>query len=535
MLRRGRSTRRRRAALAALALVSVSLAPTAVGPANAAIAQPKSFWCIDNISQQWRVPDKVTRVHIMAGGGEGGWGSTNGGTPGKAAIVGGEAIVVPTFDLYIKVACAGGADGRGGWGHPYSGYTGQSGGNGGYGDCCQISRGGGGGGASVVSHIGWSCGNDIDDVTGCIVAGGGGGGGGGTSCGGTWGGNGGYGGEGGQNGANGNSGSAGRGGAGASQTALNAPGGSGGPGGGRGEAGDPSLSSSAWVGLGGDGGNGASGACYGGGGGGGGAGHRGAGGGGGGGAGHGGGGGGGGSSWMGPLIGAAIVPAANTGHGFVTITPLAPDSAAVRATAYPQGATTAQVGGSAWTSLYVYDQYGNPMPNTDVVVNVNGVHTRTATIRTGSWGYASYSYTGSTIGADVVRFSVGGLALAAVGVLWQPGTTSTSVVVSPSAQNVDVGSYATVTATVRDAYGNPVPNVSVRFTRSFANPGQATVATNADGEARHTYRCSTQGVDDIEAVVPGTTSVPGRAEVACVSGSVPTSIPDPTTTSTTSP
>ena len=526
-----RMTIRRRAILATLALVGVSLAPTAVGPASAAIAPPQSFWCIDNNSQQWRVPDKVTRVHIMAGGGEGGWGNTNGGTPGKAAVVGGEAIVVPTFDLYIKVACAGGSDGRGGWGDPYSGFTGQSGGTGGFGDCCQISRGGGGGGASVVSHIAWGCG---DDVTGCVVAGGGGGGGGGTGCAGTWGGNGGYGGEGGQNGANGNTGWAGRGGTGASQTTLNASGGSAGPGGGSGEWGDPYIFSDPWVGLGGDGGNGASGGCYGGGGGGGGAGYRGAGGGGGGAAGHGGGGGGGGSSWMGPLIGGAIVPAANTSHGFVTITPLGPDSAAVRATAYPQGASVATVGYSSYASVYVYDQYGNSMPNTDVAVNVDGVHTRTATIRTNSWGYASYSYTGSTAGADVVRFSVGSIVLTAVGVLWQPGSTSTSVVVTPSAQNVNVGSNATLTATVRDAYGNPVPNVSVRFTRSFANPGQATVATNNSGEATHTYRCNGQGVDDIEAVVLGTTSVPGRAEVACVPNSVPTSIPDPTTTSTTS-
>jgi Bacterial Ig-like domain (group 1) len=61
-----------------------------------------------------------------------------------------------------------------------------------------------------------------------------------------------------------------------------------------------------------------------------------------------------------------------------------------------------------------------------------------------------------------------------------------------------------VTATVTDAFGNPVPGVTVRFSvptavATFASPSSGSDVTDASGEATFCYSASLPGVDAIHA------------------------------------
>jgi hypothetical protein len=70
---------------------------------------------------------------------------------------------------------------------------------------------------------------------------------------------------------------------------------------------------------------------------------------------------------------------------------------------------------------------------------------------------------------------------------WTPGPPAT-LVLSPAADANPVETMHTVTATVTDAFGNPVPNVVVRFsvTGSVSTSGSCT--TDANGQCSFTYQ-----------------------------------------------
>jgi hypothetical protein len=56
-----------------------------------------------------------------------------------------------------------------------------------------------------------------------------------------------------------------------------------------------------------------------------------------------------------------------------------------------------------------------------------------------------------------------------------------------------------VTATVRDAAGNPVSDVTVRFTVTGANSASGTCTTDANGQASFSYTGKVSGMDTISA------------------------------------
>ena len=68
------------------------------------------------------------------------------------------------------------------------------------------------------------------------------------------------------------------------------------------------------------------------------------------------------------------------------------------------------------------------------------------------------------------------------------------------AETDPAGTQHCVTATVRDAYDNPNPNVSVRFTVTGANPaGPSSLTTNSSGQAQFCYSGTSAGADTITA------------------------------------
>jgi Mg-chelatase subunit ChlD len=83
------------------------------------------------------------------------------------------------------------------------------------------------------------------------------------------------------------------------------------------------------------------------------------------------------------------------------------------------------------------------------------------------------------------------------------GAPATLVLMPPSETNT-VGDPHTVTATVRDAFGNPTPGIVVRFTvlgatATFATPASGSDTTDAAGQATFTFTAALPGGNGIHA------------------------------------
>ena len=83
------------------------------------------------------------------------------------------------------------------------------------------------------------------------------------------------------------------------------------------------------------------------------------------------------------------------------------------------------------------------------------------------------------------------------------GTEGGSIALTPATQTQGLGGTATVTSTVLDAGGSPLPNVSVDFKiLSGPNAGvTGTATTDVNGNATFTYKGTTLGKDSVQASV----------------------------------
>jgi hypothetical protein len=79
-----------------------------------------------------------------------------------------------------------------------------------------------------------------------------------------------------------------------------------------------------------------------------------------------------------------------------------------------------------------------------------------------------------------------------------PGPPATLVLSPPTATNT-VNAQHCVTATVKDAFGNPTPNITVRFTVTGPGNTSGSAVTNASGEATFCYTSALPGNDVITA------------------------------------
>ena len=85
-------------------------------------------------------------------------------------------------------------------------------------------------------------------------------------------------------------------------------------------------------------------------------------------------------------------------------------------------------------------------------------------------------------------------------------TSATLVAALSSAGPLTVGSPETMTATLLDGQGHPIPDFVVQFTVTGANPGSSTVSTNAAGVATLAYTGAAPGTDVLQATALGGTS-----------------------------
>ena len=154
----------------------------------------------------------------------------------------------------------------------------------------------------------------------------------------------------------------------------------------------------------------------------------------------------------------------------------------------------------------VRDIFGNPIPDERVRFVVTGTADRSGADETDDGGVAEFCYSSTTAGLDVITAHHDeenqgtqdpGELFGVATKLWTPGDPA-SVVLEPKLAENKVQEQHCVRATVRDAFGNLVPNAQVRFVVTGVNSANGSDATDGGGQAEFCYTGGTQaGPDDI--------------------------------------
>jgi CSLREA domain-containing protein len=159
-------------------------------------------------------------------------------------------------------------------------------------------------------------------------------------------------------------------------------------------------------------------------------------------------------------------------------------------------ADTNPVGTSHTVTATVSDAGGGPVSGVLVRFSVTGSVTSSGSCTTDTAGQCGFTYDGpETPGADAISAfaDTDGDGTQDVG---EPGDTASkawaaaapeTVVLTPAADTNPVGTQHTVTATVRDAFGNPTPDIVVRFTVTGAVETSGQCTTDAQGQCDFTY------------------------------------------------
>jgi uncharacterized protein (DUF2141 family) len=173
---------------------------------------------------------------------------------------------------------------------------------------------------------------------------------------------------------------------------------------------------------------------------------------------------------------------------------------------------TNTVGNSHTVTATVRDFGGRPVPGVIVRFAVTVANTASGSCTTAANGQCTFSYTGTHAGTDAITAYAdtnknntqdAGEPTGAASKIWTAGTPTTLTLRDATATNV-VGEQHCVTATVRDAFLNPVPGITVRFSvpthvATFAHPDSGSDTTDANGEATFCFTASLPGTDAIHA------------------------------------
>src|SRR5918997_1450261 len=153
---------------------------------------------------------------------------------------------------------------------------------------------------------------------------------------------------------------------------------------------------------------------------------------------------------------------------------------------------------------------GNPIVGATIRFSVSGANTATGTGVTDNAGRATFCYTGTRAGEDMITAHAdldndgqvdSGEPTAMVSKTYVAGPPAT-VTLEPAAATNTVGQQHCVTATVQDEFGNPVSGAKVVFTVTGVNPrGPTVVTTGANGQAQFCYTGQNAGPDTIRAFV----------------------------------
>jgi len=201
-----------------------------------------------------------------------------------------------------------------------------------------------------------------------------------------------------------------------------------------------------------------------------------------------------------------------------SLTNTAGAAASVTATAGITQSTTVNTAFAIPLQVLVVDAYGNAVPGASVtfaapISGASGSVSGGAVVTTNAQGLAAPTVTANTkAGSYMVSASVSGVGIAAGFSLTNtPGAAAsiTAMAGTPQSTTVAYAFASPLQVVVADAYGNPVPAMSVTFVAptsgaSGSFSGGAAVATNAQGIAAPTFTANTKaGSYAVSATVSG--------------------------------
>jgi Bacterial Ig-like domain (group 1) len=156
----------------------------------------------------------------------------------------------------------------------------------------------------------------------------------------------------------------------------------------------------------------------------------------------------------------------------------------------------------------VRDASGNPTPGIEVVFSVSGANSAGGTKTTDANGQATFCYTGTHAGEDAIRAfadtnesgSQDAGEPAGAATKTYVAAAPATVTLSPATATNTVGTQHCVTATVKDAFGNPAAGVTVRFSVTGSTTTSGSKTTDAGGQATFCYQGpELPGADEIKA------------------------------------
>jgi hypothetical protein len=192
------------------------------------------------------------------------------------------------------------------------------------------------------------------------------------------------------------------------------------------------------------------------------------------------------------------------GIALVEIADTAPTPATLTLT---PAAATNPAGTPHCVTATVRDAFNNPVPSITVRFSVTGANSASGTAVTNAGGQATFCYTGTNAGADTIT-AFADTNNNSVQDTGEPSGIATKTYVAaapatltlaPATATNPAGTPHCVTAMVRDAFNNPTPGITVRFSVTGANSASGTAVTNTGGQAPFCYTGTNAGVDTITA------------------------------------
>jgi hypothetical protein len=163
------------------------------------------------------------------------------------------------------------------------------------------------------------------------------------------------------------------------------------------------------------------------------------------------------------------------------------------------------VGTQHCVTATVRDLFLNPVPNKKVRFVVTGTTTKAGVDQTDANGVAEFCYSSTASGSDVITAFVDadndneqdpGEIFDLAAKVWQPGQPAMLELTPDLAEN-DVNTQHCVFALVLDAFGNPVPNITVRFEVTGTNTKTGSDTTDTAGQADFCYAGGTTAGPDL--------------------------------------
>jgi hypothetical protein len=168
--------------------------------------------------------------------------------------------------------------------------------------------------------------------------------------------------------------------------------------------------------------------------------------------------------------------------------------------------------GSSHTVTATLTDANGPVSGAHILFTVTGVNVAAGDGTTDASGQTSFTYSDTLPGNDTITACYDkdnnnvcdpGETTATATKTWAGAGPPAAVTLTPPAATNPAGQQHCVTATVVDANGTPVPNATVNFTVTGANPTTGTGTTDANGQAQFCYTGTHAGNDTITATVQG--------------------------------